>query len=66
MTKHKPIPEIVDFDFYNRRKELKLSLRQVGRATGIAHQTVMRLEKEGVNPEYMHVKILNDFYNNYK
>lgn len=48
-------------EFYHRRKELKLSMQDVTKCTGVSKSTISRLEK-GKEVFYGNVKILNDFY----
>lgn len=46
----------------NMRKELGLSLRQVARATGINHNTVLRAENDSVDVGHRKVRALQSFY----
>ena len=46
----------------NMRKKLGLSLRQVARATGINHNTVLRAENDTVDVGYRKVRALQSFY----
>lgn len=46
----------------NIRKELGLSLRQVAKATGISHNTVLRAENDSVDVGYRKVSAIKAFY----